>query len=303
MRGKNWWPAVLLTLAAGIVLAACGGGDNAGGNNDGGPPPLIIGGIPDQNASQLERQFTLLADYLSGQTGLDVRYQSTVDYAAIVTAFRRGDVQLAWFGGLTGEQARAQVPDAVAIAQRPRDAAFTSVFIVRNDLPAQTLSDLKGVRFTFGSESSTSGHLMPRYFLQQAGIDPESDFQGAANFAGSHDRTYKLVEAGAFDAGALNAAVWETAVAGGAVDTRRVRVLATTAPYFDYHFTVRGDLDAVYGEGATAGIRQALLALRENGDAAITELLDLFQTDGFIPTHNENYDGIRAVAVSLGLLR
>ena len=299
MLAKRWWSASLLTLAAGIVLAACGGG-----GNNGGPPPLVIGGIPDQNASQLERQFTLLAGYLSEQTGLDVRYQSTVDYAAIVTAFRRGDVQLAWLGGLTGEQARAQVPDAVAIAQRLRNAAFTSVFIVRNDLHAQTLSDLEGVRFTFGSESSTSGHLMPRYFLQQAaGIDPESDFQGAANFSGSHDRTYKLVEAGAFDAGALNAAVWETAVASGAVDTRRVRVLATTSPYFDYHFTVRGDLDAVYGDGATAGIRQALLALRENGDPAITELLDLFQTDGFIPTRNENYDGIRAVAVSLGLLR
>lgn len=296
-RFRRYFLPVVALVA--VVLAACGGGGS--GTGDG--PTLFIGGIPDQNVTALERQFGLMAEYLSGATGLDVRYAPSVDYAAIVTAFRRGDVQLAWFGGLTGVQARAFVDDAEAIAQRPRDAAFHSVFIVQADLNVDELAGLAGLTFTFGSESSTSGHLMPRFFLLDAGIDADAGFNGPPNYSGSHDRTYKLVEAGAFQAGALNEAVWETAVAEGKVDTNKVRAFFTTQPYFDYNWTARGDLDDIYGEGTTARISAALLALREGLGPDVAELLELFQTDGFIVSENANYDAIREVAEELDILR
>ena len=278
-----------------IVLASCGGDDE-------GPPTLVIGGIPDQNVSTLERQFGLLADYLEETTGFAVEYTPSTSYAAIVTAFARGDVHLGWFGGLTGVQARDRADAATAIIQRPRDAEFHSVFIVNADLEVDELSDLAGLTFTFGSESSTSGHLMPRFFMREAGIDADSDLSGLPNYSGSHDKTYELVEAGAFQAGALNEAVWEAAVAEGRVDTAKVRAFLVTEPYFDYHFVVQSNLDERFGEGATAAIRGALLALR-SGDEATDELLDLFQTDSFVPTEDENYQAIREVAIGLGILQ
>ena len=160
---------LMLALAAvAMITAACGGDD------DDDRSTLFIGGIPDQDVSTLERQFNLLADYLSEETGLDVQYRPSTDYAAIVTACARGDVQLGWFGGLTGVQARERSAEARAIAQRPRDAEFHSVFIVRAELADEIgeLGDLAGLTFTFGSESSTSGHLMPRFFMPAAGVDP-----------------------------------------------------------------------------------------------------------------------------------
>ena len=251
----------------------------------------------------MERMFGLMADYLSERTGLDVQYVPSNDYAAVVSAFQRGDLQLAWFGGLTGVQAQAVTPGSQAIAQRPRDAEFHSVFVTGPGVNATGLSDLRGLTFTFGSESSTSGHLMPRHFLLEAGIDADRDLSGAPGYSGSHDATYKLVEAGTYQAGALNEAVWQSAVAEARVDTSRVRVMYTTPPYFDYHWAVRGDVDERFGEGTRARIEQALFELSASLGPDQAELLELFATDRFVPTANENYSAIRTVAEALGILR
>ena len=235
--------------------------------------------------------------------GVPVDYVASNDYAALVGAFQRGDVQLAWFGGLTGVQALAVTPGAHAVAQRPRDAEFHSVFIVGPGVRAGSLAELKGLSFTFGSESSTSGHLMPRHFLREAGVQANTDFAGEPGYSGSHDATYKLVESGAFQAGALNEAVWDAAVANARVDTTRVRVLARSPAFYDYHWALRGDVDERFGAGTAERLRQALLALEPSLGAPEAELLELFATDRFVPTEDANYEAIRAVAQELGILR
>jgi phosphonate transport system substrate-binding protein len=165
-------------------------------------PVLKVSGIPDQDAARLARRFQMFADYLSAELGVEAEYVPSVNYAAVVTAFTQGDLHLAFFGGLTGVQARLQNPGAQAIAQRENDAKFHSKFIVQSDLPINSLEDLKAhasdLTFTFGSESSTSGHLMPRHFLTEAGIDPDADFKSPPNYSGSHDLTWQLVEGGSF---------------------------------------------------------------------------------------------------------
>ena len=281
-------------LLAIVTLAACGSEDSAAKET------LVIGGIPDQDQSVLVRRFGGVADYLGRRLDVNARYVPSIDYSAVVTGFKGGDIHLAWFGGLTGVQARSAVEGARAVAQRPRDEEFHSVFILRRDISAQFLADLKGLTFTFGSESSTSGHLMPRYFLTQAGIDPKEDFNGLPNFSGSHDKTWKLVEAGAFQAGALNEAVWDRAVAEGNVDLEKVRVLQVTEPYFDYNWSIRPDLDREFGNGFTRKLSLALLEMHQAGGNS--EVLDLFQTARFIETNNDNYRQIESVARSLGLL-
>jgi phosphonate transport system substrate-binding protein len=276
-----------------LAASACGGGER-------GDRTLYIGGIPDQDVSLLEARFDGLADYLSRETGLDVRYLPSVNYAAVVTGFRNDDIQLAWYGGLTGVQARIAVPDAVAIAQRPRDAEFRSVFIKRKGLDFTGLAELEGRTFTFGSESSTSGYLMPLFFLSEAGVGV-GDLK-SFSFSSSHDTTWKLVEAGSFDGGALNAAIWGQRVADGEIDLDRVEVFFTTPAYVDYHWVARGDLDANYGAGTTEKLTQALLGLGRSGDPVEAEILAAFQDEGFVPTRNENYEAIERVARELGII-
>ena len=285
----------ILALLVMPLLAACGA-DSASGE------VLFIGGIPDQEAARLTRRFGTMADYFTKELGVEVKYVPSVDYAAVVLAFDKSDIHLAWFGGLTGVQARAAAPGARAIAQRPRDAEFHSTFVVRKDLPVETLDDLKGLTFTFGSESSTSGHMMPRHFLVQAGIDPERDFRGKPSFSRSHDMTWKLVESGPFQAGALNEAVWEKALRDGKVDLSNIRAFYTTPPYFDYNWTVRGDLDETFGDGFTERVQAALLAM-DRRDPQQKEILDLFFADRFISSSNDNYEAIEEVARKLDIVR
>lgn len=289
--------SVLSVLMAGLGLAAviaCGGGGER--------EKLYIGGIPDQDLAILEQRFDGLAEYLSHETDLDVEYVPASDYAGVVTAFKNDDIQLGWYGGLTGVQARQAVPDAQAIAQRPRDQRFRSVFIARKELGIESLEDLRGHSVTFGSESSTSGYLMPLHFLKQDGLDPGEDFS-QIGFSGSHDATWKKVEAGAFDAGALNAAIWDKRVEEGKVNLDAVEAFWRTPEYYDYHWVVRGDLDEKYGEGTTEKIGQALLQLGQDGDPEEEQVLEAFQDEAFIPTSNENYGAIESVARDLGIVQ
>ena len=292
---RSRWFLFPLTL---IFLGSLSCGQTAG------EPILKIGGIPDQDASRLARRYGEFAEYLSEKLDVKVRYVSSVDYAAVVTAFGQGELQLAFFGGLTGVQARLRAPGARVIAQREQDAQFHSKFIVRADLPVRSLEDLKenaaGLTFTFGSESSTSGHLMPRHFLHEAGVDPDRDFEVMANYSGSHDLTWKLVENGSFDVGALNEDVWDRAVRDGRVDPGKVRVFHTTQAYFDYNWTVQGNLDRVYGSGFTRRIQEALLELnlREH-----SRILALFSTERFIESSNDRYWDIEEVARRQGIIR
>ena len=285
----------VLVFTVTLALAACGEGDSSDG-------VMYIGGIPDQEVATLTRRFGAVADYLSSQLDVKVKYVPSISYSALVTAFDNGDVHLGWFGGLTGVQARAAAPGARAIAQRPRDTQFHSAFVVQSGLAVEKLEDLKGLTFTFGSESSTSGHLMPRHFLMEAGIDARGDFRGRPSFSGSHHKTWKLVESGSFQAGALNEAVWHKAVAELKVDRSRVRLLYTTPPYYDYNWTIRGDMDDTFGEGFTQRVQSVLTAMDPKRPIE-KDILDLFVADRFIVSSNENYLAIENVARKLGIIQ
>lgn len=286
---------LLITLLA-ISIVACEDKDTATDSKS--EKVFKIGAIPDQNTSKLNRRFEDLADYIGEETGLNVEYVPTVDYSALVTAFERGDIHLAWFGGLTGVQARNVVEGSEAIAQRPRDEEFHSVFIAKKDLGLKKLSDIKTHSFTFGSESSTSGHLMPRHFLIESGIDPDKDFDGDVNYSGSHDKTWKLVESGAFETGALNEAVWESALEEDKVDLEKIEVFYTTPAYYDYNWTIN-NVDEKFGEGTKSKVKTALLSISDEEK----EIMELFETDKFIETKNENYNAIKEVAEKLGIIK
>ena len=267
-------------------------------------PELKVGGVPDQDTARLARRYGSFAKYLSDTLGVPVEFVPSVDYAAVVTAFSQDQLHLAFFGGLTGVQARLQKPGASAIVQREHDAAFHSKFIARADLNLESLDGLKAqaadLSITFGSPNSTSGHLMPRYFLKQAGIDAATDFRQEPNFSGSHDTTWQLVESGAFDLGVLNEDVWNRAVQESKVDTGKVKEFYITPAYYDYNWTVQGNLDQIYGAGFTEKIRQALLELNPPNHE---EILDLFSTERFITTSNDNYRVIEDVARELEIIK
>lgn len=258
---------------------------------------LRVSAIPDEAPTELQRKFAPLGKYLEAQTGMKVVFTPVSDYAAVVESLATKKINLAWLGGFTFVQARIRTNGtAIPIVQREEDAKFTSRFITA-DPAIKSLADLKGKTFAFGAPSSTSGSLMPRFFLQQAGLNPEKDFKNVA-FSGAHDATVAFVAAGKAEAGVLNASVWDKLVESKKVDTDKVRVFATTPPYFDYNWTVRGDLDPALVKKLT----EAFLKL-DPANPEHKEILALQRAAKFIPTKKENYDGIEKAAHAAGLLK
>jgi len=259
---------------------------------------LRVSAIPDESPTELQRKFLPLGEYLSKETGMKVEFIPVTDYAAVVEALATSKVDMAWLGGFTYIQAKIRTNGAVKpIIQRLEDEKFTSKFIIPEASAVKTLADLKGKAFVFGSPSSTSGHLMPRFYLMKAGINPDKDFKNIA-FSGAHDATIAFVAGGKADAGALNASVWDKLSDAKNPNTEKVKVFYTTPPYHDYNWTVRGGLDAVL----TKKISDAFLKLNAS-DPAQKELMDLQRASKYISTKSSNYDEIEKAAVGAGLIK
>ena len=257
--------------------------------------------IPDQDETRLVERFTRVAEYLQGKLGVRVKYLPVKNYPAAVTAFTNDQVQLAWFGGFTGIQARRAVPGSEAIAQGAEDVAFKSYVIANartglqpgKDFP----KDIAGKSFTFGARASTSGRLMPEFFIRRSvgGRSPDELFS-RVGFSGDHSRTIQLVQSGAYEVGVLDYSVWELEKKAGKIDESQVKVIWETPTYPDYNWTIRGDVDAAFGAGFKEKLAAALLAIE---DPAI---LASFARSKFIPAKNADYAPIEEVARTSGLL-
>ena len=257
---------------------------------------LRVTAIPDESPTELARKAEPLLKYLSEKLGQKVEFTPVTDYSAAVETLINGKIDLAWFGGFTFVQANARSGGKVIpLVQREEDERFKSVFITAN--PAiKTLADLKGKTLSFGSQSSTSGHLMPRSFLLAAGIEPDRDLKRVA-FSGAHDATVAAVSSGKVDAGALNISVWDKLIEEKKVDTSRVHVFYTTPSYYDYNWSVSSSMP----EATREKIKQALLDLDPKTPEG-KAVLDLQRASRFVPTKPENYKGIEAAAKNAGLL-
>ncbi len=261
------------------------------------PPVLKVSTIPEEAATEQVRKFTPLAEYLSQTLGMKVEFTPVSDYPAAVEALVNKRIDLVWFGGFTHVQAaRRSGGKVIALAQREEDTRFQSVFIAKTQSGIRDLNDLRGKQVSFGSASSTSGHLMPRSFLLQAGLNPERDFKRVA-YSGAHDATIASVVSGRVDAAALDITVWRKFVSENKVDTSAVQVFYTTPTYFNYNWSVHTDMPA----DLQNRIKAALLAL-DPAQPKHAEILRLNRATRYIPTQNENYKGLEAAAQSAGLL-
>jgi phosphonate transport system substrate-binding protein len=261
---------------------------------------FVFTAIPDEDESRLRTRFDKVARYLSDQLNVDVKYVPVKSYAAAVTAFRNDQVQLAWFGGLSGVRARALVKGSQAIAQGEEDKAFITYFIAHTSTGLKRSKtfpkEMAGKTFTFGSKGSTSGRLMPEYYIRrQFGKAPKDVFK-RVGFSGDHSRTIALVQSGAYQVGAVNFQVWKSEKKAGKIDPTKVSVIWQTPTYPDYNWSIRGDVDKRFGAGFTDKVRQALLNLKD------PDLLASFPRSKFIPAKNSDYGPILDVGAKIGLL-
>jgi len=256
--------------------------------------------IPDENTARLKERFDKVATYLSEQLGITVEYIPVKSYAASVAAFKNNEVQLAWFGGLSGVQARRAVPGAQAIAQGEEDTQFITYFIANKGTgiyPTKAFPKaIKGHTFTFGSKGSTSGRLMPEFYIRQHFNASPEDLFSRVGFSGDHSKTIALVQSGSYEIGATNYKVWENELAAGTIDTTKVRIIWKTPTYPDYNWSIRGDVDQTFGANFIAKVQKALIDMDD------PDLLNSFPRTKFIKADNSMYEPILKTAIEIGII-
>ncbi len=278
----------------GLTLAFCVVGPSALAQQ-----VLRVTTIPEEAATEQVRKFGPITKYLERTVGMKVEFVPVNDYPAAVEALVNKQVELVWFGGFTHVQAQIRSGGKIiAIAQREEDDnKFRSVFITQKDSGITKLSDLKGKEFSFGSQSSTSGHFMPRFNLLKAGVDPDKDFKRVA-YSGAHDATIASVVSGRVAAASLDITVWRKFVSEKKVDTNKVDIFFTTPPFFNYNWSVHADMPVALREK----ISKALLALDMNTPEG-KEILTLNRASRYVATKNENYKQFEEAGRMMGLIK
>ena len=256
--------------------------------------------IPDQDETQLKERFSKLAVYLTKELNVDVKFVPVKSYSASIAAFRNNQVQLAWFGGLSGVKARLIVPGSIAIAQGIEDPNFHSFLIANSSTGLEKSTSIpkgiEGKTFTFGSKGSTSGRLMPEYFITEQFKKSPNDIFKKVGFSGNHSKTIELVQSGAYEVGAVNYKVWKRELKSGKIDPSKVKIIYQTPGYPDYNFTARGDLDKQFGVGFTKKLQAAILNIKDE------KILNAFPRTGFIAAKNTDFQAILDTARKLGLV-
>jgi phosphonate transport system substrate-binding protein len=276
-------------MAAGLVATSVVAADT-----------FVFTAIPDQDEARLMERFGKVAAYLQEALGVEVKYVPVKSYAAAVTAFRNDQVQLAWFGGLSGVRARLLVDGSEAIAQGVEDPNFQTYFIAHSSTglkPSKEFpTEIQGRTFTFGSKGSTSGRLMPEVHIrEQLGKSPEEAFS-KVGFSGNHSKTIALVQSGAYEVGAVNYKVWKRELAEGNVDPSKVSIIWETPGYPDYQWSIRGDVDERWGAGFKDKVQAALLNMDD------PDLLASFPRAGFIAATNADFQPILDMAREIKLI-
>ena len=261
---------------------------------------FVFTAIPDQDESALKERFNKIAGYLEKQLGVKTKYIPVKSYSAAVTAFRNNQVQLAWFGGLSGVRARQLVKGSTAIAQGYEDPNFETYFIAHVSSGLKPSKEfpkgIAGKTFTFGSKGSTSGRLMPEFHIRKAfGKTPDKVFK-RVGFSGSHSRTVALVNSGAYEVGAVNYKVYKKELKAGKIDTKKVTIIWKTPGYPDYNWSIRGDVEKAFGKGFKEKVQRALLDMKD------PDLLKSFPRKSFIKATNKDYQPILDTGRTLGLV-
>lgn len=286
---KKWLSAAVLFAASTLAYAEMVNAET-----------FVFTAIPDEDESRLQQRFDKVAAYLTEQLGVEVKYIPVKSYPAAITAFRNDQVQLAWFGGLSGVRARLLVPGSQAIAQGYEDQFFKT-YLIANKRAKLSASEefpkgIKGKSFTFGSKGSTSGRLMPEFYIRDAFKAAPDKVFARVGFSGDHSRTIAEVQSGVYELGAVNYSVWDTQLAEGKIDRNKVQVIWTTPSYPDYQWTIRGDVDQRYGNGFKQKVTHALLNMTD------ADLLASFPRQRFVAAKNSDYLPIEKTAKAIGLL-
>jgi ABC-type phosphate/phosphonate transport system substrate-binding protein len=193
------------------------------------------------------------------QHGIELDWVLYSDYDALVEAFVRREIDLAWNAPLAYVKIKRRLQDHCrVVAMRDVDLNFTTHFIAHANSGISAVRDLKGKRIALGARASMQAGLLPYYFLQQLGLDPAHDLAVCSFYddrqggAPTDERdVVERVGRHEFDAGAVSGRTTEALRAEGMLASEGLRIIWSSPGYSHCCFTAHSDMDPALVEKIT----------------------------------------------------
>lgn len=292
------WMAIVLALSLALVMTGCGSKQTAANAGEQksvintNPAKLRIALLPDESPGTIIKNNEKLKNYLATTLNKEIELVVTTDYSSMIEAMRRGHIEVAYYGPLSYVLLKQKMNNAEAFAAKVEKGSptYNAVVIANTDSGIAKLSDIKGKTMVFGDTASTSSHLIPKEMLQrEAKLEADKDYK--QQFVGAHDAVAKAVQNGTAQAGGLSKPIFESLLEKGTIDKNKVKVIAESAPYPNYPWTLNADLDPKLKEA----IKKAFYDLKDK------EVLAPLKTEGFLPIQDKDFDVIRDMVKLLGI--
>ena len=253
------------------------------------PEVITIGVLPGQSPEQLAEQYGPLVSYLEERTSLEFELVIPEDYQSVLDDFITHRIDIANLGGFTFTEAERR-HNAEPLVMRDVDLNFASCYLIQSADERRSILEFEAETFSFGPQLSTSGHVMPRYFLESNGIDPDTFF-ASVRYSSGHDETAKWVRDGAVAVGVANCMVMESMILDGRLRRDELRILETTPAYSNYVWAVSEHLSAA----VKTRVRDAFLDL-DATDPEHREVLQRLGANAYLPASRNDFDSVRRAA-------
>ncbi|NWL35101.1 phosphate/phosphite/phosphonate ABC transporter substrate-binding protein [Paenarthrobacter nitroguajacolicus] len=289
-----------LALATVLALTACGGSAQSSPEATKATCPngeIKFGIEPYEDPAKLKPAYDVLAAALSKKLECPVSVQVVEDYAAEVLAMRNGKLDLGQFGplGYVFADAKAGAEPLVSFGTAEKElSTYTAGIWVPKDSPIQAIGDLRGKSLALGSVGSTSGDVLPRFGLREAGI---ADADIKMDYTGGHPEALLALTNGKVDAAQINSQTLATAIAAGTFTADNFRQVWTSNPIPNDPITVRGDADPAF----KAAVKDAFLSLDPADVAKVGEFLDVTPPGPLLEVTKDNYKPLFELAETMGL--
>ena len=178
---RAWLTAILALVCAAVLFPGPAVADQD-------LKEITIGIIPTESSSTAMKGFEPFRADMQKELGIPVKLFIAPDYAGVIEAMRFNKVQIAWFGNKSAIEAvnRASGEVFAQTVDVTGNPGYWSLIVVHKDSPYHNMDEIirdgKNLTFGNGDPNSTSGYLIPTYYIWgKKGIDPTKHFKLVRN--------------------------------------------------------------------------------------------------------------------------
>ena len=289
----------VIVILSVFILTGCK--NKAALDENGVPKTLIVAFFASENPDQMRATYGPICKYLEKKLGIPVEMLLTTDYTGVIEALKSKKVHMAYMGPfayIIATRAISLTPVAIMGADG-KPGMYHSTIVVKGNSDLKSWADVKAraknLSLCFVDPASTSGHLIPREYLNSIGLNPDTAFKQTL-FAGSYIASALTVKSGKVELGCVSDITVSRLIRKGILKAGDLRTLWVSAPIVNSVIVARADLNKQF----VKKIQDAYVNMDRDAPQIMKIYTRLVAQDtikrSYVVAQDSFYDGLRKIA-------